>query len=67
MYWILLGNGGLKAMLELVHNFLAAPRWEESAMQRAKQMFLSHFKALDKSLERASADKIVKAMFGPTR
>lgn len=54
-------------MLELLHNFLEAPRWEESAMKRAKQMYLSHFKSLSKSLERATADRILKSMFSPIK
>ena len=61
------GNGSLQSMMELLHNFLARPRWEESAMQRAKQMFLSHYKSLHKSLERETADRIMGAMFGPSR
>lgn len=54
-------------MMELLHNFLAKPKWEESAMNRAKQMFLSHYKSLHKSLERETADRIMGAMFGPSR
>ena len=54
-------------MMELLHNFLAKPKWEESAVHRAKQMFLSHYKSLHKSLERETADRIMGAMFGPSR
>ena len=54
-------------MLELLHNFLEMPRWEDSAMERAKQMFISHYKSLSKSLERATADRILAAMFGPSK
>ncbi len=54
-------------MMELLHNFLAKPKWEDSAVQRAKQMFLSHYKSLHKSLERETADRIMGAMFGPSR
>ena len=61
------GNGSLQSMMELLHNFLAKPKWEESAVHRAKQMFLSHYKSLHKSLERETADRIMGAMFGPSR
>eukprot|EP00887_Chlorella_sp_A99_P001378 scaffold8.g1378.t1 len=61
------GDGGLPATLQLLHLFLDAPRWEGAAMERAKQMYLSHFRSLPKSLERATADRIMAAMFGPDR
>ena len=61
------GNGGLQAMMELLHNFLEMPRWEESAMERAKQMFISHYRSLSKSLERATADRLLAAMLSPSR
>ena len=61
------GNGSLVSMMELLHNFLEHPKWEESAMNRAKQMFLSHYKSLHKSLERETGDRIMGAMFGPSR
>ena len=61
------GEGGLQAVLELVHLFLTQPRWEEPAMERAKQMYLSHYRSLPKSLERATADRIMAAMMGPDR
>lgn len=61
------GEDGLKAVLELLHLFLEQPRWEEGAMERAKQMFTSHFRSLPKNLERATADRVVSAMVGPDR
>lgn len=54
-------------MMELLHLFLEAPRWEQSAMDRAKQMWLSHYRALGKGLERATADRIMTSMLGPDR
>ena len=65
--WLVVGEGGLQAVLELVHLFLTQPRWEEAAMERAKQMYLSHYRSLPKSLERATADRIMAAMMGPDR
>lgn len=35
-------------------------RWDETAMERAKQMYLSHFRSQSKSLERATADRIMQ-------
>ncbi|CAL8466878.1 g6414 [Coccomyxa elongata] len=62
-----IGEGGLQAVMELLHLFLEAPRWEESAMDRAKQMYLSHYKSLNKGLERATADRVMSCMLGPDR
>ena len=61
------GDGGLAATLQLLHLFLEAPAWEEAAMDRAKQLYVSHYRALPKSLERASADRVMSAMLGPDR
>lgn len=61
------GDGGLAATLQLLHLFLEAPAWDASAMERAKQLYISHYRALPKSLERASADRIMAAMLGPDR
>jgi hypothetical protein len=36
-------------------------------MERSKQMYVSHYRALPKSLERATADKIMGAMLGEDR
>ncbi len=51
----------------LLHLFLEAPRWEGAAMERSKQMYLSHFRSLGKGLERATADRVISAMLGPDR
>ena len=61
------GDGGMAAVLQLLHLFLEAPRWEEAAMERSKQMYVSHYRALPKSLERATADRIMQSMLGPDR
>ena len=61
------GDGGMAAVLQLLHLFLEAPRWEEAAMERSKQMYISHYRALPKSLERATADRIMSAMLGDDR
>lgn len=61
------GDGGMAAVLQLLHLFLESPRWEEAAMERSKQMYVSHYRALPKSLERATADRIMEAMLGEDR
>lgn len=54
-------------MLELVHLFLAAPCWEEAAMERSKQVWTSNHRSLTKSLERSTADRVMEAMLGSDR
>jgi predicted Zn-dependent peptidase len=61
------GDGGLKAVLEMVHLLLAEPAWEEGAADRARQVYASHARSLDKSLERATSDRVVSAMLGGDR
>ena len=60
-------DGGLGAALQLLHLFLENPRWEPAAMDRAKQLYLNHWRALEKSLERATPDRIMAAMTGVDR
>lgn len=61
------GDGGVAAVMQLLHLFLEQPRWEDAAMERSKQMYLSHFRSLPKSLERATADRIMSSMTGDDR
>lgn len=61
------GDGGLQSVLELVHLFLAEPCWEEAAMERAKQVWISNHRSLTKSLERSTADRVMEAMLGHDR
>jgi predicted Zn-dependent peptidase len=61
------GDGGVAAVMQLLHLFLEKPRWEDAAMERSKQMYLSHYRSLPKSLERATADRIMAAMMGSDR
>uniref|UniRef100_A0A061SA19 Insulinase (Peptidase family m16) family protein isoform 2 n=1 Tax=Tetraselmis sp. GSL018 TaxID=582737 RepID=A0A061SA19_9CHLO len=60
-------DGGMDAMFELLHLFIREPRWEDSAMERSKQIFLSHYRSLPKSLERATADRLIGVMLGNDR
>ena len=57
----------LQAMFELLHMFIRKPCWEESAMERSKQIYLSHYRSLPKSLERATADRLIGTMLGDDR
>ena len=61
------GEGGMQSVLELVHMFLNEPTWDEAAMERAKQIWVSHHRSLTKSLERSTADRVMEAMLGPER
>jgi len=57
-------GSGLQLVFELLHMFLSHPRWESGAMERAKQTFLSSGKQVQKSLEKATSDRIMNAMMG---
>lgn len=61
------GDGGLEAVFELLHLVLEKPCWEESSLERSKQLHLSNYRTMPKSLERATADKVYAAMFGDDR
>jgi hypothetical protein len=37
--------------------------WLDDALDRAKQLYLSHYRAMPKSLERATAHRLMRAMF----
>jgi len=60
-------GGGLRGVLELVHLMMEEPRWEDSALVRAKQLYLSHYRSLHKSLERAAVDRVVRGLLGGDR
>ncbi|CAI5494411.1 unnamed protein product [Closterium sp. Naga37s-1] len=70
--------GSLKASFQLRHMLLQVewlwgetavhPAWDEDALERAKQAYLSFYRSLPKSLERLTASKLMGAMFdGDTR
>eukprot|EP00798_Chlamydomonas_sp_ICE-L_P027064 gene27064-2297_t len=59
-------EGGMEAMFQLLHLFLDSPKWEDSAMDRGKQAFMSSTKSIGKSLERATSDRIMATMMGTT-
>ncbi|KAK3240438.1 hypothetical protein CYMTET_49716 [Cymbomonas tetramitiformis] len=61
------GEGGMRAVLELLHLILESPRWDPSALDRSKQLYLNHYRAQQKSLERATAAKLMDAMLSRDR
>jgi len=56
------GNGGLKAVMELVHLLLHAPRFNEAAFERAKQSHISNYRSINGSLERTTSDSLLRAL-----
>lgn len=57
-------------MLHCLPTVLLNPQpysWEEAALERAKQVFATGYRTTAKSLERATADRIMSAMLGNDR
>lgn len=61
------GDGGLASVLQMAHLFIEQPVWEATAMDRSKAMYASHYRALPKSLERSTADRIMSLILGEDR
>lgn len=38
------GDGGLAAVLQVLHLFLETPAWDESAVSRSKQIYASNYR-----------------------
>ncbi|KAJ7516395.1 hypothetical protein O6H91_22G056800 [Diphasiastrum complanatum] len=57
-------DGGMCAAFQLLHMVLEHNVWLEEALDRAKQLYLSHYRAMPKSLERATAHHLMRAMLG---
>jgi len=55
-------DGGVRAVLEMVHLLLRSPRWDEPSLTRAKQAYRAHHASLGKSLERATLNNALTAM-----
>lgn len=56
------GNGGLQAVMELVHLLLQAPRFTEAAFERSKQSHVSNYRGINGSLERTTSDRLLRAL-----
>ncbi|CAN6440139.1 unnamed protein product [Victoria cruziana] len=57
-----LRDGGMRAAFQLLHMVLEHNVWLEDAFDRARQLYLSYYRAIPKSLERATAHKLMTAM-----
>mmetsp|Transcript_39203 Transcript_39203/g.47468 ORF Transcript_39203/g.47468 Transcript_39203/m.47468 type:complete len:1112 (+) Transcript_39203:2-3337(+) len=58
---------GMRAVLEILHLLIEKPQWQEAAMARSKNMYLSHFQSQQKSLERATSCRLIDSMVGDDR
>ncbi|XP_023635499.1 stromal processing peptidase, chloroplastic isoform X2 [Capsella rubella] len=57
-----LRDNGMQAAFQLLHMVLERSVWLEDAFDRARQLYLSYFRSIPKSLERATAHKLMIAM-----
>eukprot|EP00237_Pycnococcus_provasolii_P000043 CAMPEP_0119197254 /NCGR_PEP_ID=MMETSP1316-20130426/13197_1 /TAXON_ID=41880 /ORGANISM="Pycnococcus provasolii, Strain RCC2336" /LENGTH=1235 /DNA_ID=CAMNT_0007193039 /DNA_START=21 /DNA_END=3730 /DNA_ORIENTATION=+ len=53
---------GLRGVMELLHLWLSSPKWDESAFDRSKEMHKTHYRSVSKSLEKATADGILREL-----
>ena len=56
------GEGGLRAVMELVHLLVESPDFTESAFERAKQSHMSNYRGINGSLERTTSDRLLRAL-----
>ncbi|KAL8056410.1 hypothetical protein ABFX02_04G118100 [Erythranthe guttata] len=57
-----LRDNGMRAAFQLLHMVLEHSVWLEDAFDRAKQLYLSYYRSIPKSLERSTAHKLMLAM-----
>ncbi|KAL3604799.1 hypothetical protein D5086_005658 [Populus alba] len=57
-----LRDNGMQAAFELLHMVLEHSVWLDDAFDRARQLYLSYYRSIPKSLERATAHKLMTAM-----
>ncbi|EEF45995.1 pitrilysin, putative [Ricinus communis] len=57
-----LRDNGMRAAFELLHMVLEHSVWLDDAFDRARQLYLSYYRSIPKSLERATAHKLMTAM-----
>ncbi|CAH2052962.1 unnamed protein product [Thlaspi arvense] len=57
-----LRDNGMPAAFQLLHMVLEHSVWLEDAFDRARQLYLSYYRSIPKSLERATAHKLMTAM-----
>lgn len=57
-----LRDEGMRAAFQLLHMVLEHSVWLDDAFDRAKQLYLSYYRSIPKSLERSTAHKLMLAM-----
>ncbi|KAL8474428.1 hypothetical protein ACS0TY_031045 [Phlomoides rotata] len=57
-----LRDDGMRAAFQLLHMVLQQSVWLDDAFDRAKQLYLSYYRSIPKSLERSTAHKLMLAM-----
>ncbi|KAF5185660.1 Stromal processing peptidase protein [Thalictrum thalictroides] len=57
-----LRDQGMRAAFQLLHMVLEHSVWLEDAFDRARQLYLSYYRSIPKSLERSTAHKLMSAM-----
>ncbi|KAL0429662.1 UNVERIFIED_CONTAM: Stromal processing peptidase, chloroplastic [Sesamum radiatum] len=57
-----LRDDGMRAAFQLLHMVLEHSVWLNDAFDRAKQLYLSYYRSIPKSLERSTAHKLMLAM-----
>ncbi|CAA6672630.1 unnamed protein product [Spirodela intermedia] len=57
-----LRDGGMRAAFQLLHMVLEHSVWLEDAFERARQLYVSYYRSIPKSLERSTAHKLMLAM-----
>ncbi|KAM6562151.1 hypothetical protein CsatB_022149 [Cannabis sativa] len=57
-----LRDNGMRAAFQLLHMVLEHSVWLDDAFDRARQLYLSYYRSIPKSLERSTAHKLMIAM-----
>ncbi|XP_020590342.1 stromal processing peptidase, chloroplastic [Phalaenopsis equestris] len=57
-----LRDNGMRAAFQLLHMVLEHSVWLEDAFERSKQLYLSYYRSIPKSLERSTAHRLMLAM-----
>lgn len=57
-----LRDNGMRAAFQLLHMVLEHSVWVEDAFDRARQLYLSYYRSIPKSLERSTAHKLMLSM-----
>ncbi|KAK9135528.1 hypothetical protein Syun_014858 [Stephania yunnanensis] len=57
-----LRDGGMRAAFQLLHMVIEHSVWLDDAFDRARQLYLSYYRSIPKSLERSTAHKLMLAM-----